>query len=73
MILNLLKTAAIVGTATLITGAGLQGAYRATNYYPPTPVFYFFTGFLAYLAIEGVEHLSGHELISDSGHALPTS
>lgn len=68
--IELLKSASIVGVATLITGASLQGAYTVTGFTPPAPIFWFFTGFSAYLAIEGAEHVIGRELITNKGHAL---
>jgi hypothetical protein len=44
--------ATAVGAATLITALGLQKAYKVFDFYPPKPVFYFFTGVLAYVALD---------------------
>lgn len=38
------KKIVTAGVATLVAGWGLQQLYKATNYYPPQPVFWFATG-----------------------------
>ena len=40
------KKIATAGVATLAAAWGLQQAYKATNYYPPQPVFWFAIGAL---------------------------
>lgn len=49
---NLLLGSAAVGVATLGTASGLQFAYKKFDFYPPKPVFYFFTGALAFAALD---------------------
>jgi hypothetical protein len=39
-----LGTIATAGVATMAAGWGLQQAYKATNFYPPPPVFWFAIG-----------------------------
>ena len=69
MLSSLLKDACVVGLSTLVSAAALQLMYRKTKFYPPNPVFWFFTGFSGYLLIEAVEHQLGRELI-DTQHLL---
>jgi len=72
--LNILRDATVIGVASLASAATLQGLYKVTNFYPPAPVFWFFTGFGAYLGLEALEHLLGKELLLEaagsSGHTL---
>lgn len=64
---DLIKDSAIFGIGTLASAALLQTSYEKTGFYPPKAVFWFFTGFGGYLAVEAVEHLIGRELIEASG------
>lgn len=68
----ILKGAALVGASTLASAVALQKLYKVTNFYPPKPVFWFFSGFTAFVIIEAVEHLTGKEIL-EAGHQLPSS
>jgi len=49
---NTLIGATVLGAGTLGTALGLQYAYKKFDFYPPDPVFYFFTGALAFAILE---------------------
>lgn len=70
---EIIKNAAIVGAATVVTGYTLQGFYALTGFVPPAGVFYFFAGLGAYFVVEGAEHyIFKKELLSENTHALPS-
>lgn len=47
-----------MGAATLGMAFALQYLYKTTNFYPPNPVFWFFMGFNAKLALGLLERLT---------------
>ena len=47
------------GLATLAAGVVLQGAYKATNYYPPPPVFWFAIGASGSVLLSVAGNLTG--------------
>ena len=47
-----------MGAATLGMAFALKSLYAATDYYPPNPVFWFFMGFNAHLALGLFEHFT---------------
>jgi hypothetical protein len=74
--LGILRDAAIIGLGVTASAAALQGMYKVTNFYPPAPIFWFFSGFGGYLAIEAAEHFYfKKELIQETQHpaAIPTT
>ena len=48
---KMLTDSALTGVATLASGALLTKLYDVTNFHPPSPVFWFFIGFNATLAV----------------------
>ncbi|RJR09561.1 hypothetical protein C4588_04750 [Candidatus Parcubacteria bacterium] len=62
---QLLIDSTIMGGATLVSALALQKLYKVTRFYPPSPVFWFFMGFNAQLAI-GL----GRQLLQSSPPAL---
>ena len=62
--MNTVKGAAILGASTLGAAIALQQLYKVTDFYPPKPVFWFFSGVTAFLLLEGAERISGKDLVS---------
>jgi hypothetical protein len=52
---EILLNTAVMGVATLASAALLQKGYEITKFYPPKPVFWFFSGFNAHLVISLVK------------------
>ena len=48
---KIITDSALTGGATLASAMLLQQLYKTTNFYPPKPVFWFFIGFNAQLAV----------------------
>jgi hypothetical protein len=64
---NIIIGSAITGAATLASAYALQKLYEKTNFYPPSPVFWFFIGVTAHVGLS----LSSKLLSSASLPALP--
>ena len=62
--MNTVKGAAILGAGTLGAAIALQFLYKVTDFYPPNPVFWFFSGVTAFMLLQGAERLTGKELIA---------
>lgn len=52
---EILIKSTIIGATTFGSALLLQKLYKITNFYPPKPVFWFFIGFNANLALELAE------------------
>jgi hypothetical protein len=64
---NIFIGSAVTGVATLASAYALQKLYEKTNFYPPSPVFWFFIGVTAHVGL----NLGSKLLSSTSLPALP--
>jgi len=61
---KMLADSALTGVATLASGALLTKLYDVTNFHPPSPVFWFFIGFTAQLAVSVYKKSSASASVS---------